>query len=431
VHANPDPLEWQRADAFFYSMPFPPLQDYDCFYSVFNPYSQKSSGEVVLYDHFGTRLAEVPYDLQPCSSVLIDLSNAEVVSGIHTMFDKDRSHHPKKSYGSNGGTLAVTNHSGSVKNFGYLLMKQHNSERFSVEHPIHQSPFNPLPSTPAFDSAGRFVAKNILYTPLVFRSKRIGGVTLASRFHLSSGAPMEEYLWLRPFIVNSEGEVVWQVVQNANLQPTISHNQVEREAIKLGARQSCVFDCDKVELPKNFSGGLGLAITPNSNHTLMKVEILVKEWGASAFTHFRPGLKSARSYQSQEHRGTLTTDYIASGARLEFKGGTIIRDEIIGVINIDEKKSAGGPWLEIFDSKGFATRVKLDAAPAFSCRHYLLSELLSGKIPSSDLTLRLVDETATLLMSILHLDYGRRDIAADHGSDRFSTFGEFTCQTKT
>ena len=25
VHANPDPLQWQRADSFFYSMPFPPL----------------------------------------------------------------------------------------------------------------------------------------------------------------------------------------------------------------------------------------------------------------------------------------------------------------------------------------------------------------------------------------------------------------------
>ena len=26
VHANPDPLQWQRADSFFYSMPFPPLE---------------------------------------------------------------------------------------------------------------------------------------------------------------------------------------------------------------------------------------------------------------------------------------------------------------------------------------------------------------------------------------------------------------------
>src|SRR5947209_6082384 len=43
------------------------------------------------------------------------------------------------------------------------------------------------------------------------------------------------------------------------------------------------------------------------------------------------------------------------------------------------------------------------------------------------LSLRLVDERATLLMSSLHLDYVRRDIALDHGSDRFSTFLDYSC----
>src|SRR6185503_7503697 len=28
VHANPDPLQWQKPTNFFYSMPFPSLQDY-------------------------------------------------------------------------------------------------------------------------------------------------------------------------------------------------------------------------------------------------------------------------------------------------------------------------------------------------------------------------------------------------------------------
>src|SRR5204863_9474576 len=35
VHANPDPVQWQRADSFFYSMPFPTLRDYECLYSLF------------------------------------------------------------------------------------------------------------------------------------------------------------------------------------------------------------------------------------------------------------------------------------------------------------------------------------------------------------------------------------------------------------
>jgi len=108
----------------------------------------------------------------------------------------------------------------------------------------------------------------------------------------------------------------------------------------------------------------------------------------------------------------------------------MIRDEVIAVINIDDKNIPGNPTLEIFTSSGLTTRVRLGDVPAYSCRHYLLSALLSGKIGANDLSLRLVDEQATLLMSVLHLDYERRDIAADHGSDRFSTFSEFTCDPK-
>ena len=42
--------------------------------------------------------------------------------------------------------------------------------------------------------------------------------------------------------------------------------------------------------------------------------------------------------------------------------------------------------------------------PGFSCCHYLLSDLLSGKISADpSVSLRLVDETATLLMSVIIL----------------------------
>jgi hypothetical protein len=433
VHANPDPLQWQVARSFFYSLPFPPLRQYACFLSLFNPNSTTSRGTVALHDPLGTKLREIPYELLAYSSLILDLSTTEYLKDIKTVLrrmDNDSRAVKSELIKSEGGTVVVCNDENSVKSFGYLFMVQTNRGLFSVEHPIHQTPFSPLPATSAFDVSGRFAAKNILYTPLVFRSKRIAGVTLESRFHLSSGAPLEEHLWLKPFIVNAQGEVAWQVVESASLEATIPRKQIEHEAIKLGARQSCIFDCGKINLPKDFSGGLGLAITPNSNHTLMKVEITVREWGASAFTHFRPGLRSARSYQLPEHRGGIATDYVASGARLESKANKILRDEIIGIINIDDKMTTGNPSLEIFDSSGFVGRVKLGQVPAFSCRHYVLSELLSGKTPATDLTLRLVDETAILLMSIVHLDYGRRDIAADHGSDRFSTFGEYNCQAK-
>ena len=54
VHANPDPLEWQNTTSFFYSMPFPSLAEYDCLFSLFNPYNQPSAGEIVLHNPMGS-----------------------------------------------------------------------------------------------------------------------------------------------------------------------------------------------------------------------------------------------------------------------------------------------------------------------------------------------------------------------------------------
>jgi hypothetical protein len=425
VHANPDPLQWQRPDSFFYSMPFPPLAAYDCVYSIFNPYDEVSAGTLTFYDQFGAKLKELPYDLKPHSSALIDLHSGDYTSELKPFFMTKRrdSNHALRG-GANGGTIAVTNRSGTVKNFGYLLMKQAGASKFSIEHPIHQPPYKPSAARLPFDAQNRFKAQNILYTPLVFRTKKLGGITLESRFHLSSGAPVEEALWLNPFITDANGAVAWQTGNGTKLPDSIPGKQIERDAIKLPGQQSCIFDCSRTALPKGFSGGLSLAITPLTNHTLMKVEIVAVEWNATAFTHFRPGLASARSYQKPQSRAGLATDYIVAGASVATKR----RDEIVAVMNIDDKSVAGNPTLEVFSSDGLQARVRLGEVPAFSCRHYVLSELLSETIAAGDLSLRLIDEQATLLMSVLHVDYKRRDIAADHGSDRFSTFNEFTCQ---
>ena len=429
VHANPDPLQWQRADKFFYSMPFPPLAEYESVFSLFNPYAERSLGAITLYDPLGLKLREVPYELRPRSSLLLDLRQGDFVNDPRRAFggSGERNHRDSKLLSPGGGTIAITNQQDSVKGFGYLLIKRAGTSRFSVEHPIHQAPFKPVPTPAPFDIAGRFRAKNILYTPLVFRSKRIGGVTLESRFHFSSGAPLEEFLWINPFVTDTEGNVAWQATAETKLPETISARQIERGVIKLGGMQSCMLDCAQLSLPKPFSGGLSLAVAPTTNHTLMKVETSVKEWGAHAFTHFRPGLQSARGYQASSPRGGLATDYIASGARVERNGKRIVRDEVIGVMNIDDKGISGRPVLEIFTSSGLLARIDLGEVPGFACRHYLLSELSSGKIGPHDLSLRLVDERATLLMSVVHLDYVRRDLAMDHGSDRFSTFNDYSC----
>jgi hypothetical protein len=427
VHANPDPREWQRPDSFFYSMPFPPLEDYNCVYSIFNPYDESSAGDLTLYDRFGTPLRKLPYNLKPHSSAVVDLTTGDFARDLEETFEVRRKADTMLA-AAKGGTIAVTNRPGTVKNFGYLLIKQSGSPRFSIEHPIHQPPYNPAPAKVPFDAAGRFKAQNILYTPLIFRAKKIGGVTLDTRVHLSSGAPVEEALWLSPFITNDKGEVVWQAGKGCTFPPSIPKNQIEHDSIRLPGQQSCILDFSQLNLPKNFSGGLSLAITPMSNHTLMKVEVKAIEWNATTFTHFRPGLAAARSYQKPAAREGLATDYIVSGASLKTNRNKIVRDEVIAVINIDDRALVGNPTLELFTSSGLAKRISLGPVPAYSCCHYLLSTLLTEPIAATDLSLRLVDEQSTLLMSVLHLDYVRRDLAADHGSDRFSTYTDFTCQ---
>jgi hypothetical protein len=433
VHANPDPLQWQRPVAFFYSMPFPPLAEYESLFSLFNPNPERSAGSITIYDQMGVALRSVPYQLPPGASLLFDLRRGEFAEDPGAIFgprkEKDERASPKLT--RDGGTIAVANQEGAHKGFGYLMLKRAGGVRFSVEHPIHQAPFKTRPAAAPFDAAGRFRAKNILYTPLVFRAKQVGGVTLNSRFHFSSGAPLEEHLWLNPLITDPAGNVVWQTTAETTLPPGIRQKQIERGVLKLGGMQSCVFDCAQLSLPTKFAGGLSLAVAPTTNHTLMKVEISAREWAAQAFTHFRPGLQSARGYQLPKQRENLATDYIACGARYEQLGGRKVRDEVIGIINIDDQAIAGHPTLEIFASGGLLARIELDEVPPFGCCHYLLSDLASEKIRARDLTLRLVDERATLLMSVVHLDYARRDLALDHGSDRFSTFNDYPCNAPT
>ena len=159
----------------------------------------------------------------------------------------------------------------------------------------------------------------------------------------------------------------------------------------------------------------------------MKVEVTVSPWDAHAFTHFRPGLRSARMYQQSKPRGGLSTDYIVTNARVETGGARFRRDEIVCVINIDDKGTTGEPALEVFSSEGLIERIKIGKVAPFGCAHLLLSQIIGKQAFERDLTLRLIDERATMLMYQVHVDFARKDIALDHRSDRFSTFQEFDC----
>lgn len=439
VHANPDPLEWQKAESFYYSMPFPSLADYECTFSLFNPYDSKSAGNLVLHDHAGSKLLDVPYDLKPHASLLFSVNAGEFRSDMREVFglseaagmkaapEKLSSNKTPRRLTEGGGMLAITNTAGTQKGFGYLFIRRANHRRFSVEHPIHQSVLKPRPAARPFDTTGSFAAKNVLFSPLLFRGKRLGEITLESRFHLSTGLPLEEAMWFNLFATGGDGNVAWLSAKDPKVASLLPAAQIEQGLIRLNAGQSCVLDFSRLSLPGSFSGGLSLAIAPDSTHTLMKVEIQIPEWGAHAFTHFRPGLRAARGYQKPKQREGLATDYIISGARVARREGRMLFDELIGIMNIAEVE--GRPVLELFNSRGLLTRIQLGALPGFATRHYLLSELTKEMIGAIPVTVRLVDEQATLLMSAVHIDYGRRDIALDHGSDRFSTFVDYDCNS--
>lgn len=444
VHANPDPLQWQKAESFYYSMPFPSLAEYDCRLGLFNPYDQPGKGRVTLYEPTGNGLAEISYELKPHASSVLWLNAGEFVIDSGAVFGLPSQSAAREESGvaraagprpgakiPGGGMLVVINDSKAVKSFAYLFIQRKGAQRFSVEHPIHQPAWRSLPVREHFDANGRFRAQNVLFTPLVFRSYSVAGITLESRFHFCTGLPLEEALWLYPIVADSKGEAVWQAATEPRIAGVLPASQIERGVIRLSARQSCSLDFTQLDLKKGFSGGLSLAVAPDSTHTLMKVEVLVPEWGAHAFTHFRPGIRSARSYQEPKQRGGLATDYITSGARLERGGKAILFDELIGVMNIDDRGLEGRPVLEVFGSKGLLARIRLGSLPGFACRHYLLSDLIGGDVNLWPLSLRLVDEQAVLLMSTLHIDHLRHDIALDHGSDRFSTFTDYGCNTTT
>ncbi len=428
VHANPDPLQWQDPKSFFYSMPFPPIDEYDSVYAIFNPYPKTSFGELTLYDPFGRRTKREKFEIAPYESQIFDVRRAGFSKSIFESSFADNNveidHGAKGLIG--GGTIAILNDEKSVKNFGYLMMRRRGTQRISVEHPIHQDPPNPLPSKAPFDQNGNFRAKNVLYTPLLFNAKKFGDITLSSRFHLSSGAPIEEHLWMSPFIVDGGGKVPWQIAGATGLPKSVASRQ-HRSAIRLGGQQACIIDAEELDLSRNFSGGLALPISPLANHTLMKAEVRVAEWNAYAFTHFRPGLRAARAYRKPAQREALATDYITSGARVERKGSDVLRDEIVCILNIDDTGIAGLPSLEIFGNNGLLAKVELGEIPGFACRHFLLSQLVGDKIDGKELSLRLVDDEAVMLMSVVHVDHIRKDIALDHGSDRFSTFADFDC----
>jgi hypothetical protein len=427
VHAHPAAPKQARG-RFFYSMPFPPLAEYHCAFALYNPSPDESRGVVRLVHPAGHTLAERRYQLNPHQTVLYSLADLSSLDSPREALAVAPA--PTGDVRA-GGVVSVANETEAVA-FAYTLMRGRGRDVLSVEHPLHFSdaPVKPARATP-YGPNRSFPAEALLYTPLLFSGKRIGGVELESRLYLSSSRWREEALWLMPFASDGNGMIAW--VSNRDDEfparvepPTACHDGV----LRLPEFGSCRIDAGKLPVEPQFSGGFGVATIPPTSHSLMKVEVRAKNWGHVAFTHFRPGGHFHRKYRTVGERGGLATDYIISGVQVRGSAASRKLDSILAIMNIEfEDKNSAFPTLQIFGPGGLVATKQLEEFPPLACRHLLVSELFPQlqTEPDKPLTVRMTDEKAMIVCSVIHLDYERRDLAMDHGSDRHSTYNDYGC----
>jgi hypothetical protein len=420
LHAHPDTLQFQTVDKFYSSMPFPNLEEHSCTLSLFNPYSASSEGRILLYSEAGEKRVEKPYALAAHSSALFSL-NADArdvdAKSLTKLIQTSRNEIKK------GGVVMIENDHSTVKNFAYLLIKGRTKNCFAAEHTVHQGNYPVGRGAAPFGENQSFKAKGWVYSSFIFNRANLGGLTLSSRIYLSAGRPYEDELWMLAYASDAEGNLQWTTRADKELGGQLAQGVVSQGAIKLKPFQSCSLDFEKLAVQKQFAGGIGLAVSPPTSHVLNKTEVRVHNWNTSAFTHFRPGARGARALQKIEWRGGVASDYLITGA----SAIPVINDSLLAIFNIDEEKS-GHPIIEAFDKSGFLAQKQLAELPGLACRYVLLSDLfaeLRGK--EGPFTVRLIDEAAVVILSALHIDYQRRDIALDHGSDRFSTLLDYTC----
>lgn len=428
VHAHPAPPQ-QVVGRYNYSMPVPPLSEYHCAFALFNPNDEESYGAVRVVDRMGHTVVERKYELRPHQTLLYrtaDLKQLETPGealAITALADSKL---------ADGGVIVVHNDSERVA-FGYSLMKGRSGNSFTVEHPLHFSadaPMKPARTSP-YGPNKSFPAQALIYTPLLFRGLNIGGVQLESRMYLSSSRWVEEALWKLPFVTTGEGRIAWVSNRDEKLADRVRPGALtDQGLVRLTEFQSCRIDMRDLPLPDNFSGGFGVACIPKTSHSLNKVEVHAVNWGRVAMTHFRPGGAIAKAYRSVSERGGLASDYIVSGVHLIGTSAKRRRDCVLAIMNIEfEDQQTGTPLLQLFGPDGLVAEKRIDEFQPLACRHYLLSDIFpqAQSTPEHPFTLRMQVPDAMMIVSALHIDYDKKDIALEHGSDRHSTFNDFKC----
>lgn len=427
VHAHPA-APAQARGRFFYSMPFPALGEYHCAFILFNPSEDDSQGVVRLTEPAGQTLGERRYKLRPHETIFYAMEELRVVDTPGEALAMAAA--PRNGL-SKGGVVSVTNDTEAVP-FAYTMIKGREGKIFSVEHPLHfaDMPVKPARATP-YGPNRSFPAEALLYTPLLFTGKRFGGVELESRVYLSSSRWREEALWLMPFATDEKGMIAWVSNRDDRFPERVEPvSACEQGLLKLGPFHSCRLDARRLPLEPNFSGGFGVATIPPTSHSLMKVEVRAKNWGKAAFTHFRPGGQFHKRYRTVAERGGLATDYIVSGCQVRGSAANRKYDCLLAILNIEfEEGRTASPKIQLFGSSGLMAEKALGDFSPLACRHVLLSELFPElqTEPGHPLSIRMMDATAMIVMSVIHLDYEKPDLAMDHGSDRHSTYLDYGC----
>jgi hypothetical protein len=426
LHAHPDPLQLQTTDRFYSSMPFPNLQEYACKLAIFNPYQTPSEGRVRFHAADGSQQIEQPYNLAPFASAMFNLNAEPGQTAVRQISAGQSANHKAISQ---GGSIIIENSEKTVKNFAYLMIKGKADNAFAAEHTIHQGNYTVKRGYSPFGANQSFNARGWLFSSFIFKQATVNGLQLSSRVYISSGRPLEDELWLLAYTTDAEGNLQWTTSKDEELGFWLPKHYLQQGAIKLSPFQSCSLDFEKLSLARGFAGGIGVATSPQTSHVLMKVEVKVHNWNTSAFSHFRPGIKASRALKEIGARGGLSTDYVVTGAHMNQAAGTPTADALLALYNLEDNK-AGNPTLEVFGKDGLLARKALGRLPESACRHLLLSSLFPElqKRGAGPLTLRLIDEQAVVTLAALHIDYRRKDIAIDHGSDRFSTHLDFGCQ---
>ncbi len=423
LHAHPDPLQFQTHDRFFSSMPFPSLEEFQCALSLFNPYQTPSSGRIIVYAKDGSRHKELPYNLPPFGSTLLNLNEGRLSSDIGQIAAR-----PSTSKSGRGGSLTIENDEARVKNFAYMIIRGKTSNSIAAEHTIHQTNYTVSRGASPFGADQSFRPRGWVYSCFVFNGVKLGGLDMSSRVYLSAGRPLEDEMWLLAYTTDAEGNLQWTTRHDEGLGAALPDGFLSQGAIRLRPFQSCDLDFERLSLKKGFAGGIGIATSPQTSHVLMKVEVRIQNWATAAFSHFRPGARSGRLLEGVRGRGGVATDYIVTGARLAPAAEQMEADSLVGIFNLDQDRS-GDPVIEAFNKDGFLARKPLGEIPGWGCRHIMLSSLFPELVSkgAGPMTLRLYDRRAVVIMSALHIDYKRRDVAIDHGSDRFSTFIDYGC----